>query len=298
MLSLVQETLRSIENHPRFDANGLMFLSDLTPAEQNELSESIERAILPGDVPYQELTLEIAQRLYARMEEIAVERCAYAGTMRSQLSVMVDVASEGAATILQQWPDRFDMLQVLPFNGLPASLRRQVWEMRLREHMDALPLIGELKTIDESSLVFNSCRDAVAALGLPSLTARVMPMKDVICHLRSLHRGRSWTPLYLALTPLVAAALGGNGANMDAEQDFDRLPSDSFMRLKGGGGGGDVLPWCSDRVSPIGAEDGRGLLRCFEALLKVVGLQDAMKDPYSAQPDPADKRGGALIAPY
>ena len=69
------------------------------------------------------------------MQEIAAVRCTQAGTQRSQLSVVVDVASEGAAKLLQQRPGRFDLLQALPIIGLPGPLRSQVWETRLRQHL-------------------------------------------------------------------------------------------------------------------------------------------------------------------
>jgi hypothetical protein len=48
--------------------------------------------------------------------------------------------------------------------------------------------------------------------------------------------------------------------------------------------GGGAPPWGGDRLSPKGAKDGKGLLRCFQSLLRTAGLEDALRDPYSLEP--------------
>ena len=170
------------ENEP------LTFFSDLTPAEQAGLVSSIERGVLPHQEQYQRFCQSTSQRLHERIKAIADQRCAHAGAMRSQLSVMSDVASEGAASLLQQWPDLFDFMQALPLSTLPGPLRRQVWEMRLRHHMGNIPVYeSELHRSQHDADVWDMCRDAVSILGLPALAAHVMPMKDVISHLRFVH---------------------------------------------------------------------------------------------------------------
>ena len=278
MSSMVGEAQGVLAKHPRRAGEELTFLSDLSPAEQAALIDSIERGVLPQNVPYQRFCHETARRLDARLREIASERCSRAGTVRSRLSVMVDVASEGAAAILQQWPDRFDLLQATPLDGLPGPLRRQVWEMRLRQHLDAVASTDELKSTESDALVWNTCRDVVAMLGSPFLSSHVMPMKDVICHLRALHHGPVWTPLYLVLAPLLEVALGGRRSS--------QAPADGGMggRERTPGARGVVPPWCMDRSSPKGAEDGRGMLRCFQALLRAAGLHEALRDKYTMSP--------------
>ena len=267
-----------LAKHPGHAGEALTFLSDLAPAEQAALIDSNERGVLPQVAPYQRFCHETARRLDARLREIASGRCSQAGTTRSRLSVMVDVASEGAATILQQWPERFDLLQALPMDGLPGPLRRQVWEMRLRQHLGAVAETDKLRSTDSDALVWNTCRDVVAVLGLPSLSYRVMPMKDVICHLRAVHHGPAWTPLYLVLAPLLEVALGDGGSS---RASADEAVGD---RERPHGVRGTLPPWCMDRSSPNGAEDGRGLLRCLQALLSAAGLHKALRDPYSLTP--------------
>jgi hypothetical protein len=244
-----------LAKHPGHAGEALTFLSDLAPAEQAALIDSNERGVLPQVAPYQRFCHETARRLDARLREIASGRCSQAGTTRSRLSVMVDVASEGAATILQQWPERFDLLQALPMDGLPGPLRRQVWEMRLRQHLGAVAETDKLRSTDSDALVWNTCRDVVAVLGLPSLSYRVMPMKDVICHLRAVHHGPAWTPLYLVLAPLLEVALGDGGSS---RASADEAVGD---RERPHGVRGTLPPWCMDRSSPNGAEDGRGRTR-------------------------------------
>ena len=91
--------------------------------------------------------------------------------------------------------------------------------MRLRQHLGAVAETDKLRSTDSDALVWNTCRDVVAVLGLPSLSYRVMPMKDVICHLRAVHHGPAWTPLYLVLAPLLEVALG-TGCFSSPEQKY------------------------------------------------------------------------------
>jgi hypothetical protein len=200
---------------------------------------------------------------------------------------MVDVASEGAAEILEQWPGRFDLLQALPIGGLPTPLRCQVWEMRLRQYFDSIPLAEKLKSSESDALAWSTCQDAVAMVGAPALSSHILPMKEVICHLRSVHQGAAWSPLYLALTPLLAVALGA-GAASDAGhgEDAGRMPASH-----GGTSGSRRAPWGSDRLVPMGAQDGRGMLRVVEAALAASGLADALLDPYSMKPKPVSVVG-------
>ena len=274
MSSMVGEAQGALTKHPRRAGEELTFLSDLLPAEQAALIDSIERGVLPQNVPYQRFCHATSRRLDVRLREIASERCSHVGTERSRLSVMVDVASEGAAAILQQWPDRFDLLQATPLDGLPGPLRRQVWEMRLRQHLGAVASTDELKSTESDALVWNTCRDVVSVLGSPSLSSHVMPMKDVICHLRAVHRGPVWTPLYLVLVPLLEVALGGRGSSQAPADGRERTPGARRV----------VPPWCTDRSSPKGAEDGHGMLRCFQALLRAAGLHEALRDKYTMSP--------------
>lgn len=191
---------------------------------------------------------------------------------------MVEVASEGAAALLGQWPGLFDLLQAIPFSSLPGQLRCKVWEMRLQQHLASIPLAENLKSSENDMRAWQICRDVMAMLGVDELSTHTLAMKEVICHLRRLHHGRMWTPLYLALSPLVLVSRRAAHVNNAAESKAG----------DGGEAAGGASAWCSDRVWANGALDGRGMLRCWQAVMEATGLADTLVDAYSMEPKPLD----------
>ena len=182
MASLGRQTHAALSKHERHQAEELTFFSDLPPTEQAQLVDTIERRLLPNDSTYRSFCRATARQLRARIESLASERCAAAGMTCSQLKMEVQVASQGAATLLRQWPDRFSYLQMLPLTPLPRSLRRQVWLMRLSQFLPSIPLHEEeLRSTMHDALVWDMCRNAVVRLGLPHLAGQVLSLK--VCFL-------------------------------------------------------------------------------------------------------------------
>eukprot|EP00960_Hanusia_phi_P055527 762994-Hanusia_phi.AAC.14 len=156
-------------------SHGRFLFSDLDQDQRSELFSSIEDDTLPESEAYKMFIKKAEDITEAYLQENSIRDSNKPGSKLGKMEILVNIAGDISATILQRWSDRFEMLRHLSFYGLPASLRVQVWDMFLRK---SLPVASrEMKIAVNDAELWTRCSELLTEMKVPHVTKRANIMK-------------------------------------------------------------------------------------------------------------------------
>ncbi|EKX54574.1 hypothetical protein GUITHDRAFT_150047, partial [Guillardia theta CCMP2712] len=178
LVSIILEEMKE-----RVVTNGRSIFSDLSQEQRSALFSSIEDEFLPESDAYQSLVHKAEHITERYMQEQSIRDSNKPGSTLGKMEILVNIAGNISGTILERWPDRFDILRHLSFYGLPAALRVQVWGMYLRGSLRNSSGDVALKIAANDAELWTMCSELLNELGVRNVTKRANLMKTVISHL-------------------------------------------------------------------------------------------------------------------